>query len=115
MYQFQDYEAEPTFGAACQRLEYNLKISKWCCNIQRYCFRYSFARLMDWFFWKIFLSTFSFGVSGVVGLANFRCRFPRFTFKSYEFSGLEMCHGLRVWPIFVLGCWVHSNPIFSRF
>ena len=42
------------------------------------------------------------GVSRVTGLANFILQVSGCTFKSYGFSGFEMCHRLRVWSFFLL-------------
>ena len=55
-------------------------------------------------------------VSQVAGLAN-SYRISGFSFKSYRFSGFEMCHGLLVLPFFELGFWVFSSkiPIFPGF
>ena len=55
-----------------------------------------------------------FGVSRVPGLANSSSRASGFMFKSYGFSGFEMCHGLQVLPFFELG-FGHFHPKFLFF
>ena len=52
---------------------------------------------------RVLIRVTGIGVSRVAGLVNFSSRVSGFTFKSCGFSGFDMCHGLRVWPIFVLG------------
>ena len=52
--------------------------------------------------WGSFQTEGGFGVPWVVGLAPLGFGFT-LMFKSHGFLGLEMCHGLQVWPSVVLG------------